>query len=338
MANPLLFNPHTYDPDAPRRRDPPAAARHRRLLRGARQEGADRQLHRPRLVRRLPGLRREGGPVRDVPDAGGRRRRRPGQTLGHRAQRRAQRDPRLLRPRLLVHLAGHRPRPRAGLAERQRQPPGRRAAAAARRRARDGVRPVRTRPRRRHLLHRHDPHPGRRRAASGPTARKYYIGNGNVAGLVSVFGRRADVDGPDGYVFFAADSRHPAYHLVKNVVNAQMYVSEFRLEDYPVRAAGRPAHRPGRVRRRARTPSTSASSTSAPPSIGICEHAMYEAVTHAHRPRALRQAGHRLPARAPRAHRRVRPAGRDEAVQRPRRRLLPLAPAPTTAATCCSTR
>ena len=35
--------------------------------------------------------------------------------------------------------------------------------------------------------------------------------------------------------FFAADSRHRAYHLVKNVVNAQMYVSEFRLQDYPVR-------------------------------------------------------------------------------------------------------
>lgn len=37
---------------------------------------------------------------------------------------------------------------------------------------------------------------------------KYYIGNGNAAGLVSVFGRRTDVEGPDGYVFFAADSRH----------------------------------------------------------------------------------------------------------------------------------
>ncbi|MFI6340464.1 helix-turn-helix transcriptional regulator [Streptomyces sp. NPDC050535] len=30
---------------------------------------------------------------------------------------------------------------------------------------------------------------------------KYYIGNGNAAGLVSVFGRRTDVEGPDGYVF-----------------------------------------------------------------------------------------------------------------------------------------
>src|SRR5437016_2160041 len=31
---------------------------------------------------------------------------------------------------------------------------------------------------------------------------KYYIGNGNVARIVSVFGRRTDVEGPDGYVFF----------------------------------------------------------------------------------------------------------------------------------------
>jgi len=63
---------------------------------------------------------------------------------------------------------------------------------------------------------------------------KYYIGNGNVAGMVSVFGRRADIEGPDGYVFFAADSAHPAYKLRKNVVRAQMYVSAFDLEDYPV--------------------------------------------------------------------------------------------------------
>src|SRR5664279_5534895 len=53
---------------------------------------------------------------------------------------------------------------------------------------------------------------------------KYYIGNGNVAGMISVFGRRADVEGPDGYVFFAADSAHPAYKLVSNVVYGQMYV------------------------------------------------------------------------------------------------------------------
>ena len=67
------------------------------------------------------------------------------------------------------------------------------------------------------------------------TGGKYYIGNGNVAGMTSVFGRRADVEGPDGYVFFAADSGHDAYRVVKNVVHGQLYVSAFDLEDYPVR-------------------------------------------------------------------------------------------------------
>ena len=64
---------------------------------------------------------------------------------------------------------------------------------------------------------------------------KYYIGNGNLAGMVSVFGRRADMEGPEAYVFFAADSGHAAYKLRKNVVYGQMYVSAFDLEDYPVR-------------------------------------------------------------------------------------------------------
>jgi acyl-CoA dehydrogenase len=65
---------------------------------------------------------------------------------------------------------------------------------------------------------------------------KYYIGNGNLARMVSVFGRRADVEGPEGYVFFAADSSHPAYNLIANVVRGQMYVSAFELDSYPVRA------------------------------------------------------------------------------------------------------
>ncbi|MGK5676709.1 acyl-CoA dehydrogenase family protein [Micromonospora sp. URMC 106] len=113
------------------------------------------------------------------------------------------------------------------------------------------------------------------------TGAKYYIGNGNVAGLVSVFGRRADVAGPDGYVFFAADSRHPAYHLVRNVVNAQMYVSEFRLEDYPVRAED--VLHTGRAAFDAALNTVNVGKFNlCTASIGICEHAMYEAVTHAH--------------------------------------------------------
>jgi len=110
---------------------------------------------------------------------------------------------------------------------------------------------------------------------------KYYIGNGNVAGLVSVFGRRADVDGPDGYVFFAADSRHPAYHLVKNVVNGQMYVSEFRLADYPVREQD--VLHTGRAAFDAALNTVNVGKFNlCTAAIGICEHAMYEAVTHAH--------------------------------------------------------
>ncbi|MFC4147409.1 acyl-CoA dehydrogenase family protein [Micromonospora mangrovi] len=113
------------------------------------------------------------------------------------------------------------------------------------------------------------------------TGGKYYIGNGNVAGLVSVFGRRADVEGPEGYVFFAADSRHPAYHLVRNVVNGQMYVSEFRLEDYPVRAED--VLHTGRAAFDAALNTVNVGKFNlCTASIGICEHAMYEAVTHAH--------------------------------------------------------
>jgi acyl-CoA dehydrogenase len=61
--------------------------------------------------------------------------------------------------------------------------------------------------------------------------RKYYIGNGNEAAIVSTFGRMED---GDEYIFFAADPKHPKYHLVKNVVASQNYVSEFELRDYPI--------------------------------------------------------------------------------------------------------
>ncbi|RPK68201.1 Acyl-CoA dehydrogenase, short-chain specific [Streptomyces sp. ADI96-02] len=114
------------------------------------------------------------------------------------------------------------------------------------------------------------------------TGSKYYIGNGNAAGLVSVFGRRTDVEGPDGYVFFAADSRHPAYHLVRNVVDSSKYVSEFRLADYPVSPAD--VLHTGRAAFDAALNTVNVGKFNlCTASIGICEHAMYEAVTHASR-------------------------------------------------------
>jgi acyl-CoA dehydrogenase len=112
------------------------------------------------------------------------------------------------------------------------------------------------------------------------TGGKYYIGNGNLAGMVSVFGRRADVEGPDGYVFFAADSSHPAYHLVKNVVNSQNYVSEFRLEDYPV-AAEDVLHTGKDAFYAALNTINVGKFNLGFASIGICEHAFHEAITHA---------------------------------------------------------
>ncbi len=60
---------------------------------------------------------------------------------------------------------------------------------------------------------------------------KYYIGNGNEAGIITVFGK---IDGTDDYVFFAVDSKHEKYECVQNVIWAQNYVSDFKLHDYPI--------------------------------------------------------------------------------------------------------
>jgi acyl-CoA dehydrogenase len=113
------------------------------------------------------------------------------------------------------------------------------------------------------------------------TGGKYYIGNANVARMVSVFGRRSDVDGLDGYVFFAADSQHGNYRLVKNIVQAQMFVAEFRLENYPVRAQD--VLHTGRAALDAALNTVNVGKFNIGfASVGLSEHAMYEAVTHAH--------------------------------------------------------
>lgn len=69
--------------------------------------------------------------------------------------------------------------------------------------------------------------------------KKYYIGNGNNAALVSIFGKvdppwDADDKKYGNYVFFAVDSQHENYKCIKNVVNVQSYVAEFELENYPI--------------------------------------------------------------------------------------------------------
>jgi acyl-CoA dehydrogenase len=108
--------------------------------------------------------------------------------------------------------------------------------------------------------------------------RKYYIGNGNEAAIVSTFGRFED---GDEYVFFAADPHHPNYHLVKNVVASQNYVSEFELRDYPVREADI-MHRGREAWNAALNTVNVGKYNLGWASIGICTHAIYEAITHAH--------------------------------------------------------
>ncbi|MFS8099278.1 acyl-CoA dehydrogenase [Lentzea alba] len=105
---------------------------------------------------------------------------------------------------------------------------------------------------------------------------KYYIGNGNVAGMVSVFGKEGD-----DYVFFAVDSQHENFKLIKNVVDSQMFVSEFRLDDYPLTDADI-LHRGTDAFSAALNTVNVGKFNLCTASIGICEHSFYEAITHAH--------------------------------------------------------
>jgi acyl-CoA dehydrogenase len=106
---------------------------------------------------------------------------------------------------------------------------------------------------------------------------KYYIGNGNIAPMVSTFGKIADTG---DYVFFAADYRHNNYELVKNIVNTQSYVANFVLRDYPITEAD--------ILCRGQEAWDTALNTVNVgkynlgwASIGICTHALYEAIRHA---------------------------------------------------------
>ncbi|HET7667469.1 MAG TPA: acyl-CoA dehydrogenase family protein, partial [Mycobacterium sp.] len=112
------------------------------------------------------------------------------------------------------------------------------------------------------------------------TGEKYYIGNGNVASMVSVFGRRGDIQGQDAYIFFAVDSQHENYHLIDNVVHMQIYVSTFRLEDYPVREEDI-LHTGVEAFAAALNTVNVGKFNLCTCTIGMTEHAFYEAITHA---------------------------------------------------------
>ena len=110
---------------------------------------------------------------------------------------------------------------------------------------------------------------------------KYYIGNGNAAALVSVFGKVADEEtGDDEYVFFVVEPDRPEYVLEKNTVHSPMFVSAFRLEDYPITDAEILVRGPEAWNVALNTVNVCKYNLGWA-SIGICAHALHEALNHA---------------------------------------------------------
>ena len=106
---------------------------------------------------------------------------------------------------------------------------------------------------------------------------KYYIGNANKARMISTFGI---LDDSNEYVFFVADSQNKNFELIKNVVNSQSYVAEFNLQDYAITD--------NEILGKGEEAWNSALNTINVgkynlgwASIGICTHALYEAINHA---------------------------------------------------------
>lgn len=109
---------------------------------------------------------------------------------------------------------------------------------------------------------------------------KYYIGNGNKAALVSVFGKRADTG---AYVFFAVDSKHPRYRCTKKIETSgvrQAFVAAFELDDYPI-GEGDILATGDEAWDAALNTVNIGKYQLGWASIGICTHAFYEALGHA---------------------------------------------------------
>lgn len=106
---------------------------------------------------------------------------------------------------------------------------------------------------------------------------KYYIGNANRAAMVSTFGK---VAGTEEQCFFVVDSSHPSYRLVKNVMHSQNYVGEYTLEDYPITDAEIPSRGEEAWNAALNTVNIGKYNLGWG-SIGMCTHAMYEALHHA---------------------------------------------------------
>ena len=106
---------------------------------------------------------------------------------------------------------------------------------------------------------------------------KYYIGNANKARMISTFGKLAE---SEEYTFFVVDSQHENFDCIQNITESQNYVAQFALKDYPITE--------GDILSMGKDAWNIALNTVNVgkynlgwASIGICTHALYEAITHA---------------------------------------------------------
>ncbi|MFW7378484.1 MAG: acyl-CoA dehydrogenase [Oligoflexus sp.] len=108
---------------------------------------------------------------------------------------------------------------------------------------------------------------------------KYYIGNGNQAAMVSIFGKNAATN---EYVWFTVDSQHPQYSCSKIDTSGvrQAYVASIELQDYPV-AASQILSEGSAAWDAALNTVNIGKYQLGWASIGICTHALYEAINHA---------------------------------------------------------
>ena len=106
---------------------------------------------------------------------------------------------------------------------------------------------------------------------------KYYIGNANKAEMVSTFGKIKETD---EYVFFVANYKKDKYELVKNTVNSQNYVGEYKLEDYPV-TEDDILHKGQDAWNNALNTVNVGKYNLGWASVGMATHSFYEAINHA---------------------------------------------------------
>jgi acyl-CoA dehydrogenase len=106
---------------------------------------------------------------------------------------------------------------------------------------------------------------------------KYYIGNGNVAKMVSTFGKMKDTG---DYVFFVANYQHDSYQLVKNIISGPSYVSEYILSDYPITDEDILSRGSAAWDAVFNTVNIGKFNLGCA-AVGICTHAFYEAINHA---------------------------------------------------------